>query len=146
MTAHCDIDQIGSIDNIRQCLEVIGVDRIDHGTNIVEDPRLVELVRSKGIGLTCCPVSSVVTQDFKGKEILDLMRSGVKVTINSDDPAYFRGYISENVLKLAKETDVTRMKLVQLMRNAFEVSWVSAWKRDRYLEVLKQYAQENKLT
>ena len=146
VTAHCDIDQIGSIDNIRQCLEVIGVDRIDHGTNIVEDPRLVELVRSKGIGLTCCPVSSVVTQDFKGKEILDLMRSGVKVTINSDDPAYFRGYISENVLKLAKETDVTRMKLVQLMRNAFEVSWVSAWKRDRYLEVLKQYAQENKLT
>ena len=146
VTAHCDIDQIGSIDNIRQCLEVIGVHRIDHGTNIVEDPRLVELVRSKGIGLTCCPVSSVVTQDFKGKEILDLMRSGVKVTINSDDPACFRGYINENVLKLAKEMDVTRMELVQLMRNAFEVSWISGGKRDRSLEVLEKYAQENNVT
>ncbi len=56
---HCDVDQPGSIDNIRTVLDAIGVDRIDHGTNILEDPALVARVRDQGIGLTCCPVSNV---------------------------------------------------------------------------------------
>lgn len=144
LTMHCDIDQQDGIEHIRQAVQEIGVDRIDHGTNIVEDPELVEMVRNKGIGLTCCPVSnSVVTSDFKGKEILQLLRQGVKVTLNSDDPAYFRGYVNENILKIARETDVTRKELVQLQRNAFEVSWLSSWRRDQFLKELNGYAVDN---
>ena len=99
---HCDIDQVGSIENIRQALEDIGVDRIDHGTNIVESPPLVEEVKRRGIGLTCCPISnSFVTSDMKATEIVSLLRDGVRVTVNSDDPAYFRGYVTENFAALA---------------------------------------------
>jgi adenosine deaminase len=142
---HCDIDQEGSVENIRQALEEIEVDRIDHGTNIVEDERLVELVRSRGIGLTCCPVSnSVVTADFKGKEISGLLRSGVKCTINGDDPAYFRAYINENMEKMTEQgAELNRDELVQLQRNAFEISWVSSWRRNFFLEKLQKYADQH---
>lgn len=140
VTCHCDIDQQNSIEHIRQVLTEIGVDRIDHGTNIVEDPNLVQLVKEKGIGLTCCPVSnSVVTEDFKGKEILQLLRAGVKVTVNSDDPAYFRAYITENLMKMAADTDISKEELVQLQRNAFEVAWISERKRETYLKSLESY-------
>ncbi|EXJ83453.1 adenosine deaminase [Capronia coronata CBS 617.96] len=140
MTAHCDIDQPNSIDHIRQVVQEIQVDRIDHGTNVVEDDSLVEILRHKGIGLTCCPVSnSVVTDDFKGKEIVDLLRRGVKVTVNSDDPAYFRAYANENMEKMAMGTDVTRKELIQLQRNAFSISWISIWRKTHFLSLLQEY-------
>lgn len=143
LTAHCDIDQSNSIDHIRQVIQEIQVDRIDHGTNVLEDETLVEMLRDKGIGLTCCPVSnSVVTEDFKGKEIVDLLRRGVKVTVNSDDPAYFRAYVNENMEKMALETDVTRRELIHFQRNAFNISWISSWRRNYFLALLDEY--ENK--
>jgi adenine deaminase len=144
LTMHCDVDQKNSIEHIRQVLEDVQVDRIDHGTNIVEDPALVALLKRKNIGLTCCPVSnSVVTADFKGKEITDLLRDGVKVTVNSDDPAYFRAYMSENMEKMTDGTDVTRDELVQLQRNAFEISWLSSEKRDVFINMLNDYAAKH---
>ena len=143
LTMHCDIDQTNSIEHIRQALEEIQVDRIDHGTNILESTQLVEHIKSRGIGLTCCPVSnSVVTPDFKGKEMLRLLRDGVKVTINSDDPAYFRAYMNENMMKMANETNVTRDELIQFQRNAFQISWISSWKRNHFLGLLDEYAKQ----
>jgi adenosine deaminase len=140
LTMHCDIDQQNSIEHIRQALEDIKVDRIDHGTNIVEDDRLVEIVKSKGIGLTCCPVSnSVVTEDFKGKEILSLLRQNVKTTVNSDDPAYFRAYMTENVFRMTQGTDVTKKELIQLQRNAFQISWIPDLKKKGFLLLLDEY-------
>ena len=141
LTAHCDIDQADSIEHIRQCVLQLGVNRIDHGTNIVEDETLMEIVRSKGIGLTCCPISnSVVTKDFKGGEIKTLLGRGVKVTVNSDDPAYFRGYVCENLVKMAKEGNMSLAELVQLQQNAFRIAWISDRRRDLYLERLESYA------
>jgi len=136
---HCDIDQKNSIEHIRQAIEDIKVDRLDHSTNIIEDERLVELVREKGIGLTCCPVSnSVVTVDFKGKEIADLLKRGVRCTIASDDPAYFRAYMNENLAKML-EAGLSLKDLAQLERNAFNVSWLSTKKRDYFLGMLDEY-------
>jgi adenosine deaminase len=141
LTMHCDIDQVGSIENIRQAVEDIGVDRIDHGTNIVESPDLVAEVRRRGIGLTCCPVSnSFVTDDMKADEIVTLLRDGVRVTVNSDDPAYFGGYMTENYAALADHAGLSAAELVQLARNAFEVSWLTARARDGYLAELDAYA------
>ena len=140
LTMHCDIDQQNSIEHIRQALEDIGVDRIDHGTNIVEDPRLVELVRTKGLGLTCCPVSNrFVTADMKANEIVSLLRAGVKVTVNSDDPAYFGGYVADNFAALAGEIDVTVEELVAIARNSFEVAWLTSRARDGFLAELDAY-------
>jgi len=144
LTAHCDIDQPNSIEHIRQVIHEIQVDRIDHGTNIVEDDELVDIIREKGIGLTCCPVSnSVVTADFKGREIVHLLRRGVKVTINSDDPAYFRAYANENLEKLAMGTDLTRKELIELQRNAFGISWISSWRRNHFLSLLDEYERKH---
>jgi adenosine deaminase len=140
LTMHCDIDQVGSIENIRQVLEDIGVDRIDHGTNVVENPALVELVRERGLGLTCCPVSnSFVTDDMKATEIAQLLRAGVKVTVNSDDPAYFGGYVADNYVALAEKAGLTSDEVVTLAKNSFEASWVSDADRARFLAEVDAY-------
>ena len=109
LTMHCDIDQENSIEHIRQVIEDIKVDRIDHGTNIVEDQKLVDYVKEHGIGLTSCPVSNgFVVDDMKGKEIIELLDQGVKVTVNSDDPAYFQSYISDDLFALATKYDMSK--------------------------------------
>jgi adenosine deaminase len=143
LTMHCDIDQVGSIDNIRTVLNEIRTDRIDHGTNIVEDPSLVDELRSRGIGLTCCPISNrFVTSDMKAAEISQLLRSGVRVTVNSDDPAYFGGYIVDNYLALADQAQLSSDEVVMLAENSFTISWVDDDRRARYLDEVARYVAE----
>ena len=140
ITMHCDIDQQNSIENIRQVLHDIKVDRIDHGTNIVEDPALVQYAIDNHIGLTCCPVSnSFVTEDMKGKEIIDLLHQGVKVTVNSDDPAYFQSYISGDMFALAQKYEMTQEDVVQITKNAFEIAWISDEEKTKYLAMVDDY-------
>lgn len=143
LTMHCDVDQVGSIDNIRTALHDIGVDRLDHGTNVVEDPALVGELRSRGIGLTCCPVSNgYVADGMKAVEISGLLRDGVKVTVSSDDPAYMGGdYVSENLLALADEASLSRAELVLLQRNAFEIAWLEEAERAELLAELAAHAR-----
>jgi len=141
LTSHCDIDQPGSIEHIRQVIEEIGVDRIDHGTNIVEDASLVAAVRERGIGFTCCPVSNdFVVDDMKAAEIVQLLHDGVRVTVNSDDPAYFGAYITDNYLALAQAAALGAADVVLLARNAFTIAWLSTTRRDQYLDQLDAYA------
>jgi adenosine deaminase len=140
LTMHCDIDQVGSIENIRQVLEEIGVDRIDHGTNIVENPELVTLVRERRLGLTCCPVSnSFVTADMKAAEMVALLKSGVLVTVNSDDPAYFGAYIADNYLALADTAGLGTAELVALAKNSFEAAWLPEAEKQAYLRSIENY-------
>ena len=125
VTMHCDIDQVGSIDNIRAALTELGAERLDHGTNIVEDPELVAYARDHGIGLTSCPLSnSFVTEEMKGKEIVELTAAGVKVSVNSDDPAYFGGYVGDNYLALAERFDLGRADLERIARNSIDIAWI----------------------
>ena len=144
VTAHADIDQKNSIEHIRELLEVIGVERVDHGTNIVEDPDLVEFAAKKEIGFTSCPLSnSFVTPFMKGKEVLELLSKGVKVSIHSDDPAYFGGYVSDNYYAIADKYNLTKEQVVKLARNSFETSWISTEQKSIYIEELEKYAKEN---
>lgn len=144
ITAHADIDQKNSIEHIRELLEVIGTERIDHGTNIVEDPDLVEYAAKNEIGFTACPLSnSFVSPEMKGKEILELLNKGVKVSIHSDDPAYFGGYVSDNYYAIADKYNLTKEQVVKLARNSFETSWISAEQKAIYIEELEKYAKEN---
>jgi adenosine deaminase len=140
LTMHCDIDQVGSIDNIRTVLTDIRTDRIDHGTNVVEDASLVEELRARGIGLTCCPISNrFVTGDMKAVEIAQLLRSGVLVTANSDDPAYFGGYIVDNYLALVREAELTSAEVMTLAENSFAISWIDDQRRSAYLDAIRDY-------
>ncbi|MFI9634819.1 adenosine deaminase [Nocardia sp. NPDC051929] len=144
LTMHCDIDQPDSIEHIRQALEDIAVDRIDHGTNIVEDDRLVELAGSKGIALTCCPVSnSFVTAQMKAEEIVGLLSRGLTVTVNSDDPAYFAAYVADNYLALAEQGGLGTEQVVELARNSFRASWITPARQDAYLREIDDYVAAN---
>lgn len=147
LTMHCDIDQIGSIEHIRQALHDIGVDRLDHGTNIVESQALVEEVATRGIGLTCCPISNrFVTGDMKAKAITTLLHEGVRVTVNSDDPAYFAGYVSENFNALAEAAGLSTIEVARLARNAFEIAWITPEVRDAFLAEFDAYCAEHGVT
>lgn len=146
VTCHCDVDQENSIRHIGTCVRELGVDRLDHGTNIVEDEGLVEEVRRRGLGLTCCPISNSVLdeKDFKGKEIVELARRGVKTTVNSDDPAYFGGYVGENFEMTAEEMGLSVEDVVSLARNAFEVSWIDDEKKKRFTDQLEEYHESKR--
>ncbi|MGI9647468.1 MAG: adenosine deaminase [Acidimicrobiia bacterium] len=140
VTAHCDVDQEDTIANLWQCLNEIGVDRIDHGVNSLEDPELVAEVRSRGLGLTVCPISnSYVTDGFKAAEIRHMLELGLRVCINSDDPAYFPGYMTENLMAVQQAAELSQSHVVQLIRNAFEISWLEEKKRNQYLHGLDDY-------
>lgn len=144
LTAHADIDQKDSIEHIRELLEVIGVERVDHGTNIVEDPDLVEFAAKNKIGFTSCPLSnSFVSPFMKGDEILELLSKDVLVSIHSDDPAYFGGYIGDNYYAFADKYNLTKEQVVTLAKNSFEASWISREQKDFYLKELDEYAQNN---
>ncbi|WP_330233808.1 adenosine deaminase [Nocardia sp. NBC_00508] len=144
LTMHCDIDQQDSIEHIRQALEDIEVDRLDHGTNIVEDDRLVELAKTKGIALTCCPVSnSFVTAQMKSDEIVGLLGRGLTVTVNSDDPAYFGAYAADNYVALAEQAGLGVEQLAELARNSFRASWITPARQDRFLREIDDYVAAN---
>lgn len=141
LTMHCDVDQDNATDHIRQCLDVIGVDRIDHGVNALDDESLLAEIKSRGLGLTVCPVSNNwVTDGLKADEVRRLLDSDILVTVNSDDPAYFGGYVTENLHALAGATTLTTDDVVRLQRNAFEISWLSVARRDALLTELDAYA------
>lgn len=134
ITAHCDVDQENSTTHIRQCLDDIGVDRIDHGVNTLDDPDLIDEIRQRGLGLTVCPISnSYVTDGLKAAEIREMLRLGLRVSIHSDDPAYFPGYIADNLIAVQEAAGLQREQVAQLVRNAFDTAWLSDDERLAYV-------------
>ena len=143
LTMHCDVDQENSVEHIRQCLDEIEVERIDHGVNALEDAALIREINARRLGLTVCPISnSYVTDGLKAGEIKSLLDAGVRATINSDDPAYFPGYVNENFIALGEAVPITRDEVAQLTRNAFTVSWLARDERERYLDSLEAYVAQ----
>jgi adenosine deaminase len=141
LTMHCDVDQEDSVAHIWQCLDEIGVDRIDHGVNSLEDPALVREIEGRGLGLTLCPISNgYVAGGLKARELKTMLDHGMRATVNSDDPAYFPGYVTENIVAAQGAVGLTREEVVQLERNAFTVAWLSDDERAPYLTALDAYA------
>jgi adenine deaminase len=144
LTMHCDVDQENSVQHIWQCLDEIGVERVDHGVNALEDRALITEINRRRLGLTTCPISnSYVTNGLKAAEIKSLLDAGVRATVNSDDPAYFPGYVNENLVALQEAVHLSRDEVVQLARNSFAVSWLEPEDRDRYLDALQEYAAKS---
>lgn len=144
LTMHCDVDQENTVDHIWQALDLIGVERIDHGVNSLEDPRLVEEITSRGIGLTVCPVSNMfVVQNSRATDLKTMLDKGMLATVNSDDPAYFLAYLTENLKTAQAEGDLNRDEVVQLVRNAFTISWLPEDRTRAYLDRLDEYVANN---
>jgi adenosine deaminase len=138
LTMHCDVDQENSTAHIRQCLDDIRVERIDHGVNALEDASLIREINQRKLGLTVCPISnSYVAGSLKAPELRELLASGIRATVNSDDPAYFPGYVNENLLAIAPTAD----EAAQLARNSFAISWLEPDERAGYLDALDAYLE-----
>ncbi len=141
LTMHCDVDQQGSVAHIWQCLNEIDVARIDHGVNSLEDAKLCEEIRHRGLALTVCPISnSYVTDGTKAAAVKAMLDRGLRVTVNSDDPAYFPGYMTENLIAVQGEADLSKGEILQLARNAFEAAWLPRASKDKYLAQLEACA------
>src|SRR3954471_14763753 len=117
----------GPPDYVRQALDLLHIDRLDHGNRSLEDPALVErLVREK-MTLTVCPLSNLklcVVDDMAAHPIDLMLREGLRVTINSDDPAYFGGYVNDNYRAAAAGRNLGRDDLATLARNSFQGSFL----------------------
>jgi adenosine deaminase len=143
LTMHCDVNQENTLVHIGQVLHDIRVDRIDHGVNSLEDPALCAVIKERGLGLTVCPISNrFCAQDLTASHIRRMLELGMRATVNSDDPAYFRGYLNENLRALHEEGGLSRDELVQLVRNGFEVAWLDDARRDDYLERLREHVKQ----
>jgi len=129
----------GPPDYIRQALDLLKASRIDHGVRCEEDPELVEQLVERRIPLTVCPLSNVKLRVFPSMEKHNLRRllaRGVCVTINSDDPAYFGGYLNENFLAAQRALGLTQDEILLLARNSFEASFLTAGERRRFIDEL----------
>lgn len=122
---------------IREALEVLQVSRIDHGVRITEDPELLAEVAAKQIPLTVCPLSNIrlrVYDSMDDHPILSLLEQGVLVTVNSDDPAYFGGYVRNNYYAVAEMLAPTRAQIIQLVKNSFSASFLDRKIRNDWIE------------
>lgn len=145
LTAHCDVDQENSVAHIWECIDLLKTDRIDHGVNSIEDPELVKELIRRDIPLNACPTWRV---PYTGPRDLSRIRKmfdlGLKVTLNTDDPAEFSsGYMNQLLESSVEGSGYTKAELVQLMRNAFDGSWLSRESKDKYLGILEKYADKN---
>lgn len=114
---------------IYEALDVVGTDRIDHGNRAMEDPALVERLRREAMTLTVCPLSNLklcVVDDLAHHPIDRMLAEGLRATINSDDPAYFGGYVGDNYRAVAAARNLTRADLVTLARNSFAGAFLPA--------------------
>ncbi|MEX0664378.1 MAG: adenosine deaminase [Acidimicrobiia bacterium] len=129
-----------------QALDLLHVDRIDHGVRCTEDERLVERLIAEQVPLTVCPLSNVKLRVFPTLEehnIADLLRRGVRVTVSSDDPAYFGGYVTENYTATAHALRLSAHELCDLARNSFLASFLDSAEQQPHLDKINALADAN---
>lgn len=117
----------GPASYVWEALDVLGIDRIDHGNAILLDKELIRRVAKDKIALTMCPLSNKslqVVPDLRNHQALDLLNHGVQVTINSDDPAYFGGYINQNYTQLANALNLSNNDLEQFTQISLDARFI----------------------
>lgn len=132
----------GPAEYIRQALDLLHIERIDHGVRCVEDAQLLERVAREGIPLTVCPLSNLylkVISKMEDHTLPQLLEAGLKVTLNSDDPAYFGGYMNDNFLAVQEAFDLTRDQWVSMTENAINATFISAERKAELHKVLQTY-------
>ena len=135
----------GPPEYIWQTLKLLRVDRIDHGVRCLEDAGLVNYLVEKQVPLTVCPLSNVklkVFDDMKQHNLRQMIDLGLWVTVNSDDPAYFGGYIEENFLALHQAQGLTSEDIYKLARNAFNASFLDPAQKKKYLNELDAFVSK----
>ena len=131
---------------MRQALDLLKVSRIDHGVAAAKDPELVADIARRGIPLTVCPLSNLRLKgvsDLSVHPLKKLFRAGVLVTVNSDDPPYFGGWVTENLLACQQAMDLTRDDILQIARNGFKAAIMPEDLRADAIRQLESYVAQN---
>ncbi|ENW90568.1 MULTISPECIES: adenosine deaminase [Acinetobacter] len=130
----------GPPEYIWEALDLLKVNRIDHGVRSEEDPALMQRLIQDEMPLTVCPLSNLklcVVQDMRQHNIRRLLQQGVKVTVNSDDPSYFGGYMNDNFIAITEALDLNADELKQLAINSFEASFLPSAQKQAWIEKIQ---------
>ena len=129
----------GPAEYVKQAIDLLQVDRIDHGNRCLDDDILTAQIARAGLALTVCPLSNLklkVVPDLKDHPIKSMLRKGLMATINSDDPAYFGGYINDNFQQLSDAVGLNNKEIMTLVENSFKASFLPQSIIDIHLETL----------
>ncbi len=136
----------GPAEYVWEALDLLHIKRIDHGNNSLQDEKLVQEIIKRDMALTVCPLSNKALQvvpDLTKHPLKKMMDMGLKVTVNSDDPAYFGGQVNQNYIEIQEALNLTKADLYQLARNSFAYSLLDDEVKTKYLEELEIYYQMN---
>jgi adenosine deaminase len=134
----------GPPEYVWEALDILKVNRIDHGNRSLEDSQLVKRLVKDGIALTVCPLSNLklrVVKDIHAHPLKKMLELGIKATVNSDDPSYFGGYMNENYWAVTEALELKKSHLVELTQNAIEASFLDASRKLALQQKLAEYVK-----
>ena len=127
---------------IWSALNLLKAERIDHGVQALKDPELMQRLAAQAVPLTVCPLSNIklcVFENMAQHNLKKMLEAGLVITINSDDPAYFGGYLNQNYLETMRALDLNAQQLRTLAEHSFTASFASAEQKHEYLHKLAEY-------
>ena len=130
----------GDADYVWEAIDLLNIRRIDHGNNSLQDPELVKELVKRDLALTVCPLSNTalqVVKDLKDHPLRTMMDLGLKVTVNSDDPAYFGGQVNKNFIEVQKALNLSKEDIYTLAKNSFTYSLLPEEQKTKYLNELE---------
>lgn len=133
----------GPPEYIHEALDMLKIDRLDHGNRSLEDAALVERLAEEGMTLTVCPLSNLklcVVSDMEDHPIKRMLSSDLKATVNSDDPAYFGGYVNDNFRAIINALDLTGAEIKRLALNSIDGSFLDEARKQKHHEAIEAVA------
>ena len=126
---------------IYEALDLLDISRIDHGVQSIKSAELMQRLKDEQMPLTVCPNSNIelrVFDNYKEHNIKELLDYGLNITVNSDDPAYFKGYINQNFINISENLPLTEDDIITLVKNSFRSSFISDELKQQYLDRVDQ--------
>lgn len=136
----------GPAEYVWEAIDGLKIIRIDHGNNSLTDEKLVNEIIQRDMALTVCPLSNLelkVVTDLKDHPLKTMLDKGIKATVNSDDPAYFGGYLNQNFIAIQEALNLSKAEVVLLAKNSFQYSLLEENRKQELLHLVEDYASKN---
>ncbi len=136
----------GPAEYVWEAIDGLKIVRIDHGNNCLSDEKLVDEIVKRDLALTVCPLSNLelrVVNDLKDHPLKTMLNKGIKATVNSDDPAYFGGYLNQNFTAIQEALQLTKEEIIVLAKNSFQYSLLDENRKTQLLNLVDEYATKN---
>lgn len=136
----------GSYEYINDALDLLNIHRIDHGVQAINSDKLMQRLKDKQIALTVCPLSNTklkVFDDMKEHSIKQMLDYGLNVTVNSDDPSYFGGYMNDNFHAITNSLNLTKEDIIKLVKNSFNSSFITKEEKQNFIKKVDEFIKNN---